>query len=1312
MDESLDNFIPVYPDLTKNDSQVVLFSLAEIQENSYKNAREEHIKKGEYFKHQIIGSRVGKFQNRIFILDKPGTGKTCKLTATNELIKDTTNLYKDFYFISISGILPSLKSQIICKCTNEKYVNDKGSDAMKKNDILISGKKPFSANYKMMSYDMFFKNIKDKTVEQLNEEFGYCVFSFDEITEIIINSFSKRETNDMNNSITWTEDINKNIKMLADIKDMNDYRIINSDITYVQYWRFFHAVLTSKVIFASGTPYTNRPSEFLMLVNCLLPLDNQIDVQLYANNIFRYNLKKYERYFNGMFLYVEASSLVPKPTYHGKPLKLSYNVEFPLDDTSDNPQIITKEMKSQIVLYKLELFGFQNQVIYDNKVNIISGKVNISHDQMLCFTDISKRYGSIANNDIQILENLKLPGLQGLYYQMLSCGIYAEIVRIEEERYKKAKLLGLPGPGLYFNYMYLVDTAIGSFIQIFLNAGYEVLYKPEDFRFLNSSSSDYCGNDVVTFTGLPPRKRVVFLTGNIDAQVREKIIQIAGSKHNIHGQYIQFLDGSQVMGIGVNVKTAVGMTRPIGEWNEAKDKQSQDRVFREGGHDYLREYLADMEEKRTGIRPDPASFQINVDLYNFCAFTRHFFIDALYYDKFIDINNINNIPYEVKSLENDPNKKVYSTEYFDGKLSILINPMNITHIVGFCDTGLNLLTGNSIYEYMITAYCKNDSIPHIELSKKFGVDISTDLIHLNSTQKDIIICNSGILYIKSQNDPEYIQFMSGKILLYHVNCEFMNEYMSGQYPNVCYAVKYIDDISNNNKYELYPIHMQYISSTENRYIQLEEKSFGTRRIFRIAKRFAEDCIPNYERTHNYNQQDGTLECDYEECRYKCSYEVLDKNTTKSDTSFLYEENKEFWNNHEILYSQEIIKMCKNEIIAMFTHNTEINIGDIFTQLLQKYKREYFLNMAIYELVSKREKILDRFGFTCYISGNNSILFLRRDFPSFLTSNKKNGGYSKKIIGINTKPDYRRINDHDNDIMDRIESLSINNTIIENAVNNPLLDENSEEKRYFDQILITVTELIKKLNFSSIKILIERSFGRIAYNKVVPDNYKNPKYAIKDVDRIICNILYGIRCIEIIKPEYTFFVHSQPEVKTEAKYNVIKRLKDPSKSNFEGKNGFWVFIFGREGEPTWRPCSENELPILCTEIQSIINDEITKKRTKIFRAINGQDYTYICDYYLSYYESTYRLTKGTFTGEDINSIKVDFLSEFLNWLISSPFINSQLNVDQNTIQRNIAYYNLIVNTADKKERNSYIKQFFAENELIFYYNAPQLDNKVD
>ena len=1298
----MEDFIPFYPDLSANDAQIVLNSLAEFRELTSQPGTEKRATPGTYYKIQEVVARLLRILNRMFIIHEPGVGKSCTITATIELIKDITNLFQNVYIVTYSSLTDAMKYQIICKCTNNKYINDKGRSGAKVSEVRASTKKSFTDNYTLESYDKFNKRLIGKTADELRRDYGYSFICVDEVTKLITTDFSPSITsmNKPNGAISWIENrIDPDILMLKDIRNLDDPRIINSEISYIQYWRLFHIIGDlSKVIIASGTPSNNRPSEIFLLANLLLPLDRQIDVQLFANNVFVYNLRKYENYFNNLFSFVKSSNIVAKANYKGNSLGHKYLVEFPEDDTSVNPNIIVKEFKSQYVLYKVELFGYQADKLFTFKDDNASNSINNVVEQMICYVDYTKRTGRDANRDQITLNSLTIPGIEGLNRRMNSCGLFTEIVRIEEDAYNKAIKAGKPGPGLCFNYIPLAETVVGSLKKSFEIKGYEIL---EDFSAFKEVGGDFCNVSNVTFKGLLKKKRAVFLTGgpSTDVHIRNLILQVAGSPDNVYGEYIQFLDGSEVMGIGINTKNALRFIRPINEWNEAKDKQSRDRVFREDAHDEYRNVLANEVLERTGIRPNPYDLDVEVDVYNMCGFCRYYYIGN---DKISLLpstySNREKTPFRI-----DPQTKSLTFKNINGLegWQMLINHDNILHIVGFIETG----KGGNIMYTQVMQYSINGQSPHEEISKKEGIQVHTDLSNLTLSHMDMIFCMSGILYVINLTD-EIIKYFHNKVFIYHIDCNFMNEYINGLYPNECYAVivktkeqrnierggnTEFGELSNGAKididYTMIPVNVEYYSPTESGYTLLESKSFGTRRGLHIAKRFAIDCITSNLRTFNTDGKDGTLDCDYEECRYTCSSSVLTDRTHESRDSYLYHDqdghtdhNKVYWSNYEILYSHKIIEECKERIIKMFANRNEIKLLEIYREFLIDYKREYFINMAIYGLAIGRYKVTDSFGFDCYITKGIDSLFLTRDFPEYIENgNRKIGKYVQKLIAITSDPDYRKILNVDDNIIDDIEKIEVKQEI-------------------------TKTELINVISYITVKLsefkvyssvnLIERCLGRIAYNTLVKPEFRKIEYSEKSIDQIICGSIFPIRCFSNVKPDGSVvYFHNQPDILVSNRQGEIAGIKNAS--------GRFRIFYLQDGNPMWRNATNSETKDLTTIAVNIIKDKINQTIT-----INIDGEVFVSKYHVSFYNGTFRFVndaKGP--GQDFSTLDNREIISFISWAKTSTLMKIPENFPR------IQYIESLINQSGKREdktkkieRSKAIINFFKLNRLIVKYSV--------
>lgn len=1324
--DKLEELIPRYPDLTKNDSQKVFFGLAEIHALESSREVEKRVKPGEYYKHQRTLGRAMMYAKRHLVMSDPGTGKTCGFTLTDEMIKADTNLFKVFYYVTPASLKQSTKTQIICKCTNNIYIDDK---AFKKADIRRSGKIEFSTSYKMLTYDELFKMIVfshnseteitiGKPAAQLNYEFGYCVFNLDEVTKLITLKLSN-VTNDLSDVITWTETLVGDMKILKEITDLDDPRIINSSKWYIQYWRLFHAIENSKVIFASGTIVSNRSVEFFMICNLLLPLNKQFDVELYANNVFKYNLAKYAPYLNGLISYVKASSVVARPRYIGKTLNKKYKVLYPMDETSENPQIGVKEYKSQFVLYKVELFGYQALKLYSIKEKLDSEKIASTISQILCCVDNLSQTGVKATNNGHFVYDIGQLDLRSVLMRQYSCSLLWDIVKIEIYALSLARSEGRPGPGVCFNYIDLTETVVPIMKSLFRYAGFDIL---EDFSMLidkNSDYGDYCDVGKVSFKKLDKRPRAVFLSGDqsTNDKIRTLVTQLASSKDNINGEYIQFVNGSDVMAVGVNIGNSIRFIRPLPEWNESKDRQSRDRVFREDSHDGVREAMADKIEAETGVRPKLYDFDVFVDVYNMCAFSRYFNVNPKYYNFFVrDSNNPNevlNSPFLMNNVNGVQNVVV-------DELGMLIDSMKIFHLIGFCKTGE---MGNKIGTMtdigygtkggsLCSEYAMSGELLYEKLNQKFNVNITPDLSNLGMANMDMLFSFSGVMFSAPMTE-QFIGLLKSNALIYHNNCDFMSNNQVGIYPEghvhvIIFKILTVlkdqngtplvdsngvvmtkprnvtEGAKNNRDYFLVPASMRYISPSESQYITMEQKSFAAKRITRYAKQVALDCIVEEERNYNPKDVDGTIECDYDTCKYTCSSNIL---PGKSDDAFIYEGGGEFWSNYEILYGDLIISDCKEAIISMLKQKSEVKISEIFEKLLPKCQRDYFINIAIYQLVIKKKRVNNTFGTIAYVAANKDTLYLSEEFPRSIKKNSENiGSYNRKLIAVKTDPDYRNHMNIDGDIIRQIEELN----------------HDERDPNYTTEMKTKVVSLILafKVPYISIPKLIENSFGRIAYRGSIDEQLQLPQYAVKKSDFIIVNIIYSIRCFSFQFSGHIYYVHNQPIVKAPTKQGEIRRL-------IGAKDPFRVFVID-EGKPAWRNATQIENEKFRVEAVKEIQENLMRTINKNL-VINWQGQVYNVPteslYYLNYYNGVYRLSKKTDqAGEKLDSLTNTSILPFVEWMKSSNFAY---------VGYNMATLDAIINASQHgkdSQRNELIKKFFEDNDLVFRFSIEALTDK--
>ncbi len=119
----LSDLVSFYPERSDINLQAIISSKKEFAElASLRNERIPEVQ-GELFNHQKFFGRFMQHYDRGLIIDKPGTGKTCKVVTAMEWFQLNRGVVKKFFVIAPNkAVLEDAKKQIICMCdTNDRY---------------------------------------------------------------------------------------------------------------------------------------------------------------------------------------------------------------------------------------------------------------------------------------------------------------------------------------------------------------------------------------------------------------------------------------------------------------------------------------------------------------------------------------------------------------------------------------------------------------------------------------------------------------------------------------------------------------------------------------------------------------------------------------------------------------------------------------------------------------------------------------------------------------------------------------------------------------------------------------------------------------------------------------------------------------------------------------------------------------------------------------------------------------------------------------------------------------------------------------
>ena len=143
----------------------------------------------------------------------------------------------------------------------------------------------------------------------------------------------------------------------------------------------------------------------------------------------------------------------------------------------------------------------------------------------------------------------------------------------------------------------------------------------------------------------------------------------------------------------------------------------------------------------------------------------------------------------------------------------------------------------------------------------------------------------------------------------------------------------------------------------------ENKDVSMRRVERLIKESAFDCVFNYKRNMLDSSMDNTRECEYNTCKYTCDYPGVD------------EENIDYSTYN--LYYVEQDKYIKAMIKKLFLRKYTLTFLDIFTVVKKSVPRitEFQILSILSEMISTSTMVCDNTGMEYYLREDRDIYYL-------------------------------------------------------------------------------------------------------------------------------------------------------------------------------------------------------------------------------------------------------------------------------------------------------------------------------------------------
>ena len=614
----LDDLVYSYPDVRTQNFQTLISAKEEFRELA-SEITEDVPRRGQFFKHQILVHRYMLIYDRLLLIHRTGTGKTCAAGGTSEMFKravvnaagDFINLYmkpqrthiKHVYILVRGPTLESeFKKELVCRCSrpgeydDTPLVKNAKTEASRKANIT----RELNKYYTVISYRKFAESIEERRMSnaEIKDMYSGSMFIFDEIHNLRVDPLKPEDVRDQR----------------------RHYDILH---------RVFHQIDRSKVMLLTATPMVNEPWEIVPIMDLILPEDMPmppVDQYDYTNP----KIDELEPFFRGRVSYVRELDTAATPEYQGTTIEAEYEIGDQIYKSQQTvwPTVMSGPVETASgVQIPGQAAGYRDSITK-------TGKRDAFHERERQASNFVFPDGSYGNTPKSMLKQgfvsgfnkfiIKegedkyrasdelLPWLRNLDYLRVLSSKYADIVR-----------LSLESEGNVYCFSNFI-TGSGAIV---LSMCFEAngFYKFEETTSVFEAHQldpgglrPYCPSQRVTDLDVPDQPdrptritkgvlRYALLTSETSPTRFQTILETYNSPENKHGDLIKVLIVSPVGREGINTANVVQIHLTGPDWNQASTYQAISRALRATSHvDLLR------EERQRLLNPDDAYIPVKI----------------------------------------------------------------------------------------------------------------------------------------------------------------------------------------------------------------------------------------------------------------------------------------------------------------------------------------------------------------------------------------------------------------------------------------------------------------------------------------------------------------------------------------------------------------------------------------------------------------------------------------------------------------------------------------------------------------------------
>lgn len=865
-------------------------------------------------------------------------------------------------------------------------------------------------------------------------------------------------------------------------------------------------------------------------------------------------------------------------------------------------------IKSQMVLYPIEVYSVQADSIFKEKNSNIIQLQKLPNFSYVAKDGTTSMNADIGENNgyIMLMDQNKITNLNQISDQMETSSIFTNLVLNERNKINSGQR------GVFVVYNELSKTSIKPLLKLFKIYNFEVLDK-EDLFFSENTKKTFCRESNITISRLlteSPNGRVIFIENTMSDKVKEEILRITYSEQNVRGNHIAGIIITPAMQMGYSIGNVDRFYRLYASWTWKSKDQSDKRALRLNSHVFKKKY---------GIDPQV--------LYRYyCSYCEYYYIDQEDFEPLFQYNN--------NLLENNR-----------------IMSHSICYLVGFIDKNDYHKISGIINEFYYNVAETYENL-YDKIIEKFKICPIYD-INLISDEKYLCLFLKNGLFCLFDNKTLYedLRNINSILIDRYQGTNFLMD-IPGIYDSFYFLPLNGEFIYKKCSREVFSVHF-------DTYMSMEFKNIMNSKIMYFVIQIAANCLSSYIRNNYPKEYDYTPECNYTLCDYKCSSQIFDEKEEK-----VIKDGELFWDNKEILYFRDIVNDCKRKIYGILNEKKKEKINNIFSYFHKEGKRDYFIFLSIYELLYEKQAIYDNYGLPCYISINETELFLSRDI-TINNSTKNNFFNNNELILTNGKIDFKKKEESDN--------------LFSMAYSLPYVDD-------INQGLYLLDKFLSDKLFSFRAILLEDVILRKVINEIYPGTvqiYNVDQYVLKRFEKFI------------ILDDVYYHIYPKEEIRNSGhnKKIGVSKIKEARKLIMVRGNFEWIDLNEMNSSDNLNRISE-----------------YVKNKTKsyyfnnsYFFLDNGQIIN--SDYFLIYEEdidkSKYKFVSKKVTkylgGTEISSVKKTTHNEILH------YFGNFMEYLTNNIEFTNSYYDFRQSIGSKSDiiNNKMIRLFYSLNLVLKY-----------